>query len=564
MADLSGFKELYISEVEDHLQKLNDNLLKLEKNNKNKELLQELMRSAHSIKGSSATMGYKKNAFLAHVMEDVFDYARNDVLEITPKITNVLFSAFDEFSLSLKQIKKNNKEINVEKISKKLKSITGVETEGAGKSKRNISGEPIVKSKFKKVKIENNIKIKSEGIEDIEGVSHIKVNIEKLDNLMDLVEELIIDKMKLESLELKGPQEIKLIQHLTRLISDIQYQVMQTRLVPLNQIFARFPRMVRDLSLSQKKKVEFVVDDGDLKLDRTILDQLGEALVHLLRNAVDHGIEKVGQIKLTAKREKDFAIILVQDNGQGIDWSKVIEVAKKKNIINVKQAQEYLEDSDKPGVRDLIFNPNLSTNIKVTEVSGRGVGLSVVKKFTDRVGGLVKVESPLENGGTRFMLKLPFSLAIVKALLVKVGGMTMAIPFSVIERTVTFDKKEIKSMVDYDIAIIEGIRVPIVNLKKIFNINNEKRIFEEKNNILVTVNYEEDIAGLFVDEIIDEKEIVVKALPPEIRDVKGFSGTSILGDGKTILIIDVLSLLEDSRKYIRIENSNNKNYEQKT
>lgn len=580
MVDLAKFKDLFISEAEDHLQKLNDNLLALEKNlsdpegqanGANKKLMDELMRSAHTMKSSSATMGYKKMAFLTHVMEDIFDYARNDMLKITPKIINETFKALDSLEKSLKSIKKSDKELNVDSVITKIKKLTGVQTEGAGKSARTPEGRPIGKSETQNSKpVKEDLEPdKSEILNQksgIDRIDHIKVPIERLDNLMDLMEELLIDKMRLEQLKEKNPELKAVVEHLSRLVSDIQYQVMQARLVPVEQIFARFPRMARDLAQEQKKKVELEITGGEIELDRTIVDKLGEPLVHLLKNAIDHGIEKSGSVKLQAKRENEFAVITVENDGKSIDFEKVKQAAIKRNIASAKAVESYNQNQ----LINLLYNGRLSTKDKVTETSGRGVGLSVVKNFADNIGGRVVVESPVsDNGGTRFTLELPLTLAIINALLVKVKDSLFAIPFSSIERSVAIHSSDIRSMADQDVAVVDGFDVPLVKLNKVFNIPDIIEILENKNikekkisnkdNIdklkisetAVLVRRGKDIAGIVVDKLVNRQEIIVKPLPIVLRGTKGFSGSTILGDGRTILILDVMSLLEDASKLIR-------------
>lgn len=552
MVDLLKFKKLFVSEVEDHLQKLNDNLLKLEKSPGDKLLLDELMRSSHTIKGSAATMEFKKMAFLTHVMEDIFDYARNGSLNISPEIMNELFKAHDILGKSLKKISISGQESDVDEMAGNLKKITGVATVGIGKSQRPEKEKQVLVVPPKKTVIKNKklkdypVQISEAETQELEKISHIKVPVERLDNLMDLMEELLVDKMRLEQLK-RGDQKLdEITNHLSRLISDLQYQVMQSRLVPVGQIFARFPRMVRDLANEQKKDIEFVVSGGDMELDRTIIDKLGEPLVHLLRNAVDHGIGEKGKIFLKAQREKDFASIIVEDSGKGIDFEKIRQSAVRKNIISQKEAESFTGDQ----IISLLFKNRLSTKERVTEMSGRGIGLSIVKNFTDQIGGRTIVESPIPGGGSRFTLELPLTLAIIDALLVGVGNSVFAIPFSSIQRSIIVPRKNIRSMADYDVAVVDDQDFPLVWLGKAFDIKKENETASEITVVLV--KRRKDIAGIVVDRLITQQEIIIKSLSPVLRGIKGFSGSAILGDGKTILILDIATLLDDTKKFIRI------------
>ncbi|MBI5306337.1 chemotaxis protein CheA [Candidatus Wolfebacteria bacterium] len=564
MVDLSKFKDLFVSESEDLIQKLNDNLLAFEKNSREKSFLDELMRASHTMKSSSATMGYKQTAFLTHIMEDVFDGARNGILEITPEIINEVFKIVDLLSKSIDSIKERGEELNLDEAAKSLKSLTGVATEGTGKSTRTADGKPVTKQEAPPAgdKIKSSDKNGADDSFHIEKSSHIKVPVKRLDNLIDLVEELLIDKLRLKQIthhfnltfedsnltkeQLAAKRQlVSITEHLSRNISDIRYNTMEVRLVPIDQIFARFPRMVRDLAQSQKKEIQLEMSGGEMELDRVVVDRLAEPLVHILRNAIDHGIEKEGVISMKAERQKDFAFIIIENNGNSIDFEKVREVVVKKNIVSADEALTLT----KKQLIDFLYHPRVSTKETVTETSGRGVGLSVVKNFVEAIGGRIILESPLENGkGARFILQLPLSIAIIDALLVGIADYVFAIPFSSIERSVNIPKKDIKSIADQDVAVVDGIDVPLARLNKLFNFDNN---VEKNEETAVLIKREKDIVGIVVDKLITEQEIVIKPFPAALKKIKGFSGSTILGDGRTILILDTMTLLEDPSRLVR-------------
>ncbi len=566
MVDVSKFKDLFISEAEDHLQKLNDNLLSLEKKPDEKELLHELMRSSHTLKSSSATMGYTSMAYLMHVMEDVFDYARKDLLKIDLEIINELFATFDAINNSLESIKDTGKEVDLNDRIEVIKRITNVQTEGFSKSERAedvktpaSSGSTTNQTNSPTTKPADKKSSSNEQDDAVIEIEHIKVPVKRLDLLFDLVEELLIDKMRLESLagdnlELKG-----VVNHLERLVSDIQYQVTQARLVPVDQIFARFPRMVRDLSIREKKKIDLQISGGDIELDRTIIDKLGNPLVHLLRNAIDHGIVTEGVIKLSVVRERDYALVSVEDNGNGIKYERVREEAIKRGVYSAAEAA----DLSRGQLIELLFNPQFSTAEKVTDISGRGVGLSAVKEFANEIGGEIRVESPPkdlirpdgtvpDHAGTRFTLELPLTLAIVNSLLVTVGSQMFAIPFSNIVRAIQVPLGDVKSMGDQNVAVVNDEYVTLVHLDKLFEIKDAK-VVEDKITV-VLIRKGAELAGIVVDGLRDEQEIIVKPLPDSLKGVPGFSGSTILGDGRTIMILDIAGLLADSAKFIRVVN----------
>jgi two-component system chemotaxis sensor kinase CheA len=582
MVDLSKFKGVFVSEAEDNLQKLNENLLSLEKNIKKKgspktakALLNDLMRSSHTIKGSSASMGYNKMAFLTHVMEDVFDSARNNIIIVDQSIIDIIFTAIDKLESSLNSIKVSDTELDVDELSKELKAITGVNTIGVGKSKRGgeqTKQEPITQKLSDEEKQEQKAAENfSEDLRNVTKLDYIKVPVKRLDALMDMVEELLIDKMRLQQLSNRIPELQEISDHVSLLISGIQYEVMQARLVPLDQVFARFPRMIRDLAQKQKKSIEFVVIGGETELDRTVVDKLGEPLIHLLRNAVDHGVKDKGVVKLEAIRKSDHVLFAVENRGINIVIDQVKAAAIKRGIINAKEAEGFNEQQ----IINLLFHPKLSTNERITEISGRGVGLSVVKRFVESLNGRVMVEN-YENGA-RFILELPLTLAIINSLFVQIKEKIYAIPFTSIERSVEVKPENIKRMADRNMAVIDGKNVPLIDLKEIFGvetlniakvevkgstqteeknkdetkINKQERQKEEeqvhaydKPITVVLVRKEEEVAGIVVDDLVDEQEIIVKPFSPILHNVNCFSGSTILGDGQVILILDVLGLLK--------------------
>lgn len=593
MVDLAKFKNIFISEVEDQFQKLNENLIVLETNiregkNDNEQILNELMRASHTIKGSSASMGYTKMAFLSHVMEDVFDGARHGVVNLDAEIIDNVFASIDHLEKALNSIKENDEELDLDEFANKFKEITGVSTVGLGKSITN--GKKIVKSTEGEKKVIVKLDIKDDAAKqtiqttlESTKLDYIKVPVKRLDSLLDMVEELLIDKMRIKQVSEDIPEFREVSDHIELLISGIQYEVMQARLVPVEQAFARFPRMIRDLSQKQRKNIEFKIVGGEIELDRTVVDKLGEPLIHLLRNAVDHGVVDNGIIKLEAIRHNERVLFIVENKGKGIDYDKVKKVAKEKGLTNYGIVDSMTNNE----LANILFDPNFSTSDTVTEISGRGVGLSVVKKFVESMGGGVVIEDIDE--GVRFVMDMPLTLAIINSLLVKVKDAIFAIPFSNIERSVSVKQDDLKLMADHEMAVISGINVPIVRLEEVFKLNEgllenilamnnpEKTKAEVKDpdNIPITAEadiadmfdeddeeYErnkkmtvvltkkdEELVGLVVDGLINVQEIIVKPFTSILQGIKGFSGSTILGDGRVVLILDIINLL----KYIQVK-----------
>ncbi|MBL4693806.1 chemotaxis protein CheA [Candidatus Gracilibacteria bacterium] len=549
--DLSKFKELYISEVETQIQKLNDNLLALEKTPEEKSILNDLMRSSHTIKGSSATMSYNHMATLSHVLEDIFDNARKGTLALSKGIMNELFNGFDALEKSLSAIKDTGVELDSTELSEKIKVLC---TDSTKKVVSKVAAKTPT-APTKETDDFNEAFLNKD--QTIDEISRVKVPIHRLDDLMDITEELLVNKMRIESLSagLIDPKTAKsalielkpAVEQLSRLVMDLQFNVLQARLVPLEQIFSRFPRMVRDLAQKQNKEIELKINGSEIELDRTIVDKLGGPIIHLLRNAIDHGIEQKGTISITAKHQKDYITLVIEDDGRGIDWDKVITSAIESNIISSEEGTKLKTSKNQKGMEKLLFDPRLSTKGEVTEISGRGVGLSAVQQFVEEISGRIIIKSPLEEGsGTRFTLELPLTLAIIDALLVRVKDQTMAIPFSSIERTVHVEQKDIKTIADHETAIVAGTDVPLIRLEQVFKDTFAKEDEKEQKDgpiTVVLVKRGKEVAGIVVDELLAQQEIIIKPLPQTLSTIKGFAGSTILGDGRTVLILDLVSLL---------------------
>ena len=381
----------------------------------------------------------------------------------------------------------------------------------------------------------------------VKEIQSVRVSMTKLDKFMDLVGELLINNIQLNSIAKKsGGEELKgVLSSIDLLISELRDEVMSVRMVPIGNIFNRFPRMVRDLASKEKKKVNLVVEGQEIEFDRTILDELGDPLVHLLRNSVDHGIElpevrqnqgkdETGTIKLIARREKNNAIIEIIDDGAGIDPDLVRKSSLSKGLITAEQAST-MTDKD---FQMLIFKAGVSTNEKVTDVSGRGVGMDVVMATIKHLGGFLDLESEKEKG-TKITIKLPLTIAIINSLLVESGDNNYAIPLTNVSETLDIKLSDIKTINNENVFILRGESVPIYWLEEL--VGNSK--FEKKDFLrTIVVHANDGLIGLIVDDIHSQQQILIKSLPATVKKSDGFSGATILGDGSVALIIDVNTL----------------------
>ncbi|MEW5961132.1 MAG: chemotaxis protein CheA, partial [Chloroflexota bacterium] len=341
--------------------------------------------------------------------------------------------------------------------------------------------------------------------------------------------------------------------HIGRVVDQLQEEVMRARMLPISYVFNKIPRLVRDLSRNAGKQVNLVVEGEDTELDRSLIEFIGDPLIHLLRNAMDHGIESpqtrvaagkqpTGTIRLAAAHEEGHIVITVEDDGQGIDPERVRQAALKRGIITPEEANQLSRDE----AIDLIFRPNLSTAEKVTEISGRGVGMDVVRANIERLSGSVVVDSKIGQG-TTFRITLPLTLAIVQAMLVSLGDSVYAIPLTGIIESLYLADVRVNTVKGSPTILWRNSVLPLIDLPPYFNIsvsnhNGHNRAHNRKKAI-VTVAWGKQRVGLVVEEILGKQDIVVKSLNPIMGELPSLSGAAILGDGRVALIIDIPGLI---------------------
>ncbi len=388
------------------------------------------------------------------------------------------------------------------------------------------------------------------------AVGHtVRVDIEKLDVLMNLVSELIIAKNGLVSASTSEESDsstvnqnfVEQIEYLERVTTSLHESVMKVRMMPIESVVSRFPRMIRDLSKKLGKKMELYMSGEDTELDRTVIDEIGDPLMHLLRNSADHGLEsaeirrergksEVGSIFLDAYQDGNNVVIEVRDDGNGIDVEKV----KNKAIANGAITEEQASMMSEKEIIDLLFRPSFSTAEKVTDVSGRGVGLDVVKSKIEALGGDVEVKTTYGEGST-FIIRLPLTLAIIQALMVKLGDEKYAISLGSIQTIEDISVSDIKYVHAKEVIHLRGSVIPLVRLRNLLDVPGEPE--EQENITVVIVSKGDKLAGLVVDSLIGQMEIVIKSLGKHISINKMISGATILGDGSVALIIDANTLV---------------------
>ena len=559
MVDLSQYKSLFLEEARGYLQELNTLILSLEKSMDDEKILNRIMAVAHTFKGISATMGYNHLAQLAHSLEDIFDYARKGQMAITKEMFSPLFRALDALEIGVKNIDKNNQDEFDGEAAKNIALIA----EG-----KKVSPAPPDKKNEKTA-------AEAEEPRENQAITRIGVDVKLLDMLMNLVEELTVERLKISHLSMADGAEESAdslrnelrasSRRLDRIVSELQYNISRARMVPLDFIFMRFPRLARDTAKALGKEASLEVFGGSVEMDRSLVEMLSEPLVHLIKNAIDHGLEdtkqrsdvkkpKNGSISIIALQERGIVRLIVRDDGKGIDWKNIAGMAAAKGLASKAQIEEwtaFLNAKKYPPkeLGEMLYRPDFSTKSEVTEISGRGVGLAVVKNFVDRAGGRISIETNLGTG-TSFVLEIPSTISATDALLVQVGEELFAVPFSSIVRSVFVPAKDVKSFSDGDVAIVDGQELPLLWMRKFFNLSPKAANYK-----VVIVEQESVKAGLVIDNIVSEQEVVVKPFSAALKTVQGFSGATVLGDGRVALVVDVAGLLEQTQYFGRAATS---------
>ncbi|MFH1485175.1 MAG: chemotaxis protein CheA [Chloroflexota bacterium] len=682
--------EVFLEEAEEQLQLLEDCAVRLEKTPESAERVQEIFRAVHTIKGSSATIGHKDMARLAHATESMLDLIRKKTLTASPQIIDVFMESLDALRTLKDDLAAGTESgADLSSLISKLEAVSapkeGPSEDGNEKMQEAFSlneaertrlqaaelkghspylveiiftqDSPLVAARSLQVLInlaelgeiirsspsssdieaekasfymvillvtEESIERITKVVVRIPGVASVKVNpwldeeesvstvgdakmdergadkgqggperrvidlgpeargrsteemldmaakkmattsntvridVRRLDNLMNLAGELVIGRTrllqvggKLDSNDRKAGAVGELAEtsrHIERVVDELQEEIMKSRLLPVEHVFNKLPRMVRDLARKAGKEIAFYIEGQDTELDRSVIEEIGDPLIHILRNAVDHGIESpeervergkpaTGAIRLSARNADNQIVVEVADDGKGINAEKMKRVAVQKGIISEEAARTL---SDKEAV-DLMFAPGLSTADTITDTSGRGVGLDIVKAHISRLNGAIHVESS-RGVGTRFILKLPLTVAVIKALLVGLGEDIFALPLISVTEVLRVEADQVHWLLDRPSILLRGSTLPLVGLDEALDLptfcprNGNRRL-------IVVIRLGERRVGLMVDFLIGEQEVVIKSLGGYIGEINGLSGTTILGDGRVALIVDTEALL---------------------
>ena len=494
---------------------------------------------------SENTLLKSARAFL--IVKDLEEHG--EILKSDPSTEEIENEEFD-FELKFILITKNNVDEILQVVNgiSEVVKVEGnlVELEPVEEKKEEQKAESNTKQPKAAPKAEQNqpaAKKASPKKEMKKAHQSVRVDLERIDNLMNMVSELVIYRTRLEQIVVsqKSPELNETLEQVGRTTSDLQDLVMKIRMLPLDTVFNRFPRMIRDISVELDKEINFVIEGAETELDRTVIDEIGEPLIHLLRNAADHGIESkeervakgktpVGTVKLVAYQEGTKALIKVIDDGAGINVEKVKAKAEERGINT-----EGLSEND---IKNLIFAQGFSTNEVVTDISGRGVGMDVVKTKIAALGGTVDLYSE-EGKGSTFVIKLPLTLQIIQALLVKVGEDTLAISLGFIDRVIDYKGENIKRSDGKEVIVYRENVIPLIRLNETLDIESS----ETDKKFVIIVNVGDKTIGLLVDSLLGQQEIVIKPLGKTLKNLDQYIGATILGNGLVTLILDVGALL---------------------
>ncbi len=686
--DLSEFLGVFIDEVDEQLDIIDQEILVLEQEGDSPEVIQRIFRAAHTLKGSSATMGFEDMTKLTHEMEHLLDHVRNGRLTVTHDLTNLLFKCLDE----LKQLKDEivsgqeertditplieevqsfssgklsgqkgetapNNELSTEFQSKagsfiqqglniyqlditisdecEMKSVRGfliknqLESDGAEiiQSVPDFDNQENQEEDYAKIQFliatqQNKTQILNivESMTDVDQVAvnvfgqetaageiasatavektaiaakstegekkpekkevqpaskpgpskaaekkpaqgrqqaqTIRVDVGRLEHLMNLVGELVIDQTRISQvsglLHNRYTEDdtvddlIQVSDHVARVIGELQESVMKVRMLPIRQLFSRFPRMVRDLAQTLDKDIDLVIEGQETELDRTVIEKIGDPLIHLIRNAVDHGLESKedrikankppkGVLRITASHEENQVVITVEDDGAGIDPEKMRASAVKKGVISAEEAEKLTDDE----AAYLIFRPGFSTAKEVSDVSGRGVGMDIVRSHIESLNGIIELDTKLGKG-TTFKIKLPLTLAIITGLIIRLADRTFILPMSNVVEIVRIHPDTIQTIKGKSIVVVREQVLPVVWLHDLLEIPRTDPGNRQLPVVIVGVG--EKRIALIVDELQGNQEIVVKSLGKYVGKINGVSGATILGDGRVELILEVAGI----------------------
>lgn len=539
--DMSQYRDLFVSEARRHLAATGELIVRLEDNLGDREAVDEIFRHAHSLKGMAATMQFDAIATLAHRMEDLLGKVRSNEFPFSSDIADLLLEGSDLLSAMVAHIENaSDEQPDAARLIERLTTYTPRTTQSFAERRQN-RGEPGSARGDEPDQPGHQFRAS-------DSFKSVRVKTEVLDRLVNITGELITTRhhlanriQKTTGFNLEEP-----LNQLSILVRELRDEVFQARMLPFSFVAERFPRLVRDVARRQEKEVAFRVEGKEIELDRGILEEVAEPVVHLLRNAIDHGMEtpdereaaskpRCGVITLGVTRDKDHVDIVVSDDGRGMDPSRIVAKAVEKGIVTPEQARGL----SRQAALMLVCTPGFSTAEKVSDISGRGVGMDAVRETAHRLGGGLSIESSI-GGGTRTTLRLPITVSIIHALLVDCGPLTVAFPVNAVSRTTELRRDDIFEENGRKVFALGDRRIPVKSLNRLLGQEMPRKI-----GTIVPVVVAETSGGpigLITDRFLGQQEIFVKPLGLPLNRMNGVSGGALMGDGRIVFVMDASAL----------------------
>jgi two-component system chemotaxis sensor kinase CheA len=520
----------YLDDAYAHLADFDASLMSLEKNGYNREVIQNTLGVLHTFKGNSGMMGYESLKHYIHEVEEIIKKVSDQAVEIG----EVLEALFNSANVLRNILQKMGKDPSFHPaLDDEIRNLN-----------RHVAGSNNA-TNLQTVELSSYLGTRTESI---------KVDFKRLDNLLNLVGELVIYKTRLDQIgvRLRDALDNKAFSNdlneglelIGKTTAGLQEGIMKARMLPVGKVFSKFPKMVRDLAKAQGKVIQLEMYGEDIELDKTIIDELGEPLLHIIRNAIDHGIEtpderikkgknRKGTINLLATQESNYVIIRIKDDGRGIDFEKAQQTCIEKGLVNAD------DSAHRDTILNHIFSPGFTTKQEATCISGRGIGLDVVSKRISDLNGQIIVDSTPDKG-TTFTIKMPLSLAIIPALMAEAGGEIYAIPMSAVDESIKVGEEDIHIINNHEVIRFREKVLPVIRLCRFFGQEEDMK----KRFYLVILGRAEKRIALAVDKLKGQQEIVIKPLDDTFGKSYGIAGASILGDGRIVLIIDIMSFYQ--------------------
>lgn len=593
--DLDEMKEIiddFLIEADELISSLDNNLVKLESNPEDPDLLNEIFRAAHTIKGTSGFLGFDEVTSLTHRMEDILNKLRKNELAVSPEIMDVLLESLDVLKILLDNVRegRSNENVDIQIAISHLEDAMeagGARSDDPGAGNQPVEPSALTQPEEDSPAEELTVAASAESALSVSTVAAqpktpvatsrkkpgsslkqakeqtIRVDVERLDSLMNLMGELVLSRNSLMqvnnevSIEHEGTPAAE---HLNRsansvsyITTELQMAIMRMRMLPVGKVFGKFPRLIRDLTRESGKQIDLEIIGEETELDKSVIEEIGDPLMHCIRNCCDHGIELPderiavgkpprGTVKLIASQEGSNIVIKVVDDGHGLDVTRIRQKAVERGLVSETEA-ERMPDSE---VFRFIFEAGFSTAKKITGVSGRGVGMDVLRTNIEKLNGMIDLESKLGQG-TSVIIKLPLTLAIVQGLLVESDKEVFILPMSSVIETVKTKQSSIFYVNQRPVLRLRGEIIPVINLNDILEESARGFIMSEKQYIVV-VGLAEKKLGINVDRFLGQEEVVIKSLGQHLGATQGISGATILGDGRIRLIVDLIGLFNLTKK----------------